>query len=91
MAIYEIDWDNRYATFGRFMIGEDWAIRKRYASEAVMLAANFAFKEWDLSLLRLQVYARNAVAKRLYEKIGFVVESERDGVVSMSKKRENVI
>jgi len=87
VAIYEIDWERRTATFGRLMIGEDDALGKGLASEATRAAIAFSLGTLAMVEVRLEVFAANHRAIALYEKCGFRVCGERDGLVRMKLDR----
>ena len=48
---------------------------KGFGTEATKLMIDYIFKNTDLTQITLGVYAFNPRAKRVYEKIGFVLES----------------
>lgn len=84
-GLHRIDWISRRATFGIAIYAKDrWS--KGYGTEALMLLLNYAFSRLNLHKVRLEVYAHNARARKVYERCGFKetgVEPEhvfKDGV-----------
>ena len=82
-GLHQIDYPNRHAQFG-IMIGEKEEWDRGYASEASRLIIDYGFKQLGLHRISLQVYAHNARAQRVYEKLGFV----REGVQRESYFRD---
>lgn len=75
-GLHEIDLRNGRAGLGIYL--GDRATRGRGAgTEAMRLLLGFAFGELRLHRVELEVYEENAPARRLYEKLGFVVEGRR--------------
>ena len=82
IAIYDIDWPNGIAEFGRIVIGEAEAKGKGYAREAIPLVTNAARKA-GLYKLFLEVKSSNHRAIQLYLNSGFRKVSDQNGVVRM--------
>lgn len=78
VAIYHIDWVKQEAEFGRLMIGEASAAGKGLAYWATRAAVQIAFDILDLQLLYLEVFRQNQRAIHIYEKAGFVTESQAE-------------
>ena len=55
-------------------IGEVSQRGKGYGTEALRLLMDFAFNDLNLHRVQLHVFSTNASARRVYEKIGFVLE-----------------
>jgi RimJ/RimL family protein N-acetyltransferase len=72
-SFFDINWQGRSAEIG-IMIGEKSQWNKGYGSEAMLLMAKHGFETLNFHRIRLHVYAENAAAVRVYEKIGFVHE-----------------
>jgi RimJ/RimL family protein N-acetyltransferase len=60
-----------------YFIGEKWAWGKGYATEAVLLVMDFAFKKLKLRKITAGIYAPNAGSARVLEKAGFKREGLR--------------
>ena len=56
------------------VIGRKTEWGKRYAAEAMQLLLDYGFRELNLHLIYLHVYADHSRAVRLYEKLGFTTE-----------------
>lgn len=74
ISLYDIDYENRKAEFGRFYIGEESKLRKGYAREALKMVLNYAFKDLELNKVYLETYEGN-LATKLYKDAGFVDEA----------------
>lgn len=83
VGLYRIDWPGRSAEFGRILIGEPDARGLGYAGEATALLLGFAFRDWGLGAVDLEVFADNERAIRVYRRCGFEATGERDGLVLM--------
>ena len=82
IAIYNIDWPNGVAEFGRIVIGDERAKGKGYAAESVRLAAEWARKA-GLCKLFLLVKSSNHRAIQLYLNTGFRKVSDQNDVDRM--------
>jgi diamine N-acetyltransferase len=83
VGLYRIDWQARTAEYGRVLIGEPAAQGCGYAGEATALLLAFAFAEWDLTRVDLEVYAANERALHIYSRCGFESVALRDGLLQM--------
>jgi len=83
IALYRIDRKERTAELGRLMIGEDAALGRGFALEAIGLAGRAA-RSLCLGRLTLEVKTGNEAALRLYLKAGFVELGRREGWSTMS-------
>jgi RimJ/RimL family protein N-acetyltransferase len=72
-CLVDIDWVGRVAEL-RIRIGDKAAWGKSLGSEACALLVHFGFVHLNLERIWLRVFARNAAAQKLYEKLGFVSE-----------------
>jgi RimJ/RimL family protein N-acetyltransferase len=72
--------ESRWGTLG-IVIGakEHWG--RGYGEDALREMLRFAFWEMNLDTVRLEVYASNARARDLYERVGFVVEGRKRAAV----------
>jgi len=95
IALYNIDWTNRKAEYGRLMIGDPYAQGKGIAREATKLILDLGFSSLGLSEIYLEVFENNAPARKVYEDCGFLVKSIENNVVKMeiseSKNKKNQI
>ena len=66
--------------FLRFVIVDSQMRGKGCGKEMLQLALQYAFNITGVDLVRLNVFDENAVAKRCYEKAGFVEESVQNNV-----------
>jgi len=71
VAIYNIDFINKKAKFGRLLLAHPDYIGKGYGKEITKLAIKVAFEELELDELSLEVMRDNFVAYSLYSKLGF--------------------
>jgi RimJ/RimL family protein N-acetyltransferase len=83
VGLYGIDWRGGTAELGRIMVGEPDALGAGFAGEATSLLLGFAFREWGLSEVHLEVFSSNARAIRVYHRCGFEAVSEEDGLLRM--------
>ena len=72
VALYHIDTLSRTAEFGRVLNGEKQYRRRGFASEACRLCLDYGFDVLGLREIRLESYAWNDAANRLYEQLGFI-------------------
>lgn len=83
IGLYRIDWQAGCAEYGRIMIGEATAQGHGYAAEATAMLIDFAFRDWNLRTIELEVYADNERALRVYLRHGFESIALRDGLMRM--------
>lgn len=76
VSLMNIDWRNRSAEVG-ITIGEKDCWGQGLAADAMITVMRFAFYEWNLHRIWLEVVEYNERAIRLYERLGFV----RDGLL----------
>lgn len=86
----DIDRTHNKAEFGIF-IGEKDALGQGYGTQAARLMIGYAFKELKLHKLMLRVLAENVVARRSYEKAGFVQEAYLKDEVFLEGNYKDVI
>jgi len=72
-ALHQIDWRNRYASFG-ITIGESANWGKGYGAEATRLMVQHAFATLNLNRVWLYVLEYNERGIRCYERLGFKKE-----------------
>ena len=81
-----IQWLHRRADLSLF-IGERSCWGQGYASEAIALVRDWAFRELDLQKLNAGIYAGNSGSRRAFEKCGFALEGTlRQEVVSSGER-----
>lgn len=83
IALYNIEWQQRRAEFGRLMIGDPEAQGKGFAKAASALLVRFAKKTWSIREIYLDVYANNYPAINIYESTGFTPATEFNGMMHM--------
>ena len=71
IGLSHIDWRNRTAEFGWFLIGEPKRRSWGYGSEAIFLLLDYAFNHLNLNKIWLQTMTLNKVASAVYRKMGF--------------------
>ena len=76
ISLYNIDWENGVAEYGRLMVGEPTAVGKGIATKATTLLLAFAHAVLGLKEIHLEVVATNERAIRVYQRCGF---RESDG------------
>jgi len=74
IGLSNIDWRNRTAEFGRFLIGEAKYRGWGYGMEAVFLLLDYAFNHLNLNKIWLETMALNEGARAVYQKMGFQEE-----------------
>lgn len=71
IGLNDIDWRNRTAEFGRFLIGDAKYRSRGYGKEAMFLLLDYAFNHLNLNKIWLQTMALNEAASAIYRKMGF--------------------
>ncbi|MCD6558919.1 MAG: GNAT family N-acetyltransferase [Palaeococcus sp.] len=71
-----INWIHRHAEVG-LIIGEKTAWGKGYATEAIKLVTDYAFKKLNLHKLTASCYKDNVGSQKAFKKNGYVVEGIR--------------
>jgi len=71
VSLYHIDWDSATAEFGRLLIGDPAARGRGYGLDATRTLLGFGFDTMRLKLIRLEVFAENTAAIRIYRRCGF--------------------
>ena len=72
ISISQVDWRERSGQFGRFLIGDPLSRGRGLGREAARLVLEFARVQLRLNSLSLIALSDNAVALRLYRRLGFV-------------------
>jgi len=76
IKIGPIDWNHKFADVG-IIIGEKAFWGKGFATEAIKLVTDFAFKKLNLHKLNAGAYANNIGSIKAFKKAGFSVEGLR--------------
>lgn len=83
--------ENRSAILG-IAIGDRSFWDGGYGTDSMRTVCRFGFEMMNLHRIELEVYAGNARAQHVYEKIGFVVEGRRrEGVYKFGKYHDVVV
>ena len=83
-----IDFKNKEATLG-ILIGDKKFWNQGFATEALKLVVDYAFKELKLDEVNLGVYKENIGAIKVYKKTGFKIYDEDEKVYKMKVLKEN--
>ena len=86
IKIGPINWFHRNAYIS-LMIGDKNYWGKGYATEAIELIRDWAFKELDLSKLKAGIYSTNISSRKAFEKSGFELEGTLQDEVFCDGKR----
>ena len=81
IGLSDIDWRNRVAEFGWFLIGELKYRSLGYGKEAIFLLLDYAFNHLNLNRIWLQTMTLNESASVIYRKMGF----QGEGVLKEQK------
>lgn len=87
VAIYHIDWECKKAEFGRILVGNQEASAKGLLYEASSLIIGFWKEMFGIVSYFLEVRTNNLRAIHLYKMLGFEVESESNGYLTMCLQR----
>ncbi len=85
IALSDIDLGRRTADYG-VLLGEPEMRGHRAASRASRLLLDYAHQTLGLHEITLALFADNAAARRLYDKLGFVVRASKKGEDSTVEK-----
>lgn len=83
ISLYNIEWEQHRAEYGRLMIGEGSRTGKGFAKEATDLLLKYAFGPLGLTEVYLEVFSHNAPAVAIYRGCGFSEVAEQDGLKRM--------
>jgi diamine N-acetyltransferase len=84
ISLYNIEWPQRRAEYGRLMIGEASAAGKGFAKEATQVLLDYAFHSLKLTEVHLEVFTHNVSAIAIYHGCGFQEVGEQNGLKKMS-------
>ena len=71
-GLHSVNWDNRKAEVGYLIRKQDRG--KGYATEAVRLLLEYAFKDLQLNKVGARMFAVNEASKKIVENCGFTLE-----------------
>jgi len=91
VSLYCIDWRNRKAEFGRFLIGEKKYLHQGYGEETLSLILEYGFKHLNLNRLYLETFSTNKRAISLYKKFGFQEEGRLRKHIFKNGKYQDVV
>lgn len=83
LALYDIDYQNGVAEYGRCMIWDEEALGKGFLEKASRLLADISKKQLGINKWFLDVKSDNTKAIYIYEKLGFKKTGEVDSIVKM--------
>jgi RimJ/RimL family protein N-acetyltransferase len=84
LSLYNIDWNNHCAEFGRLLIGEDCVKGKGYANEATHLLLDFASSNLGIVCFYAKILVDNLRSINLCEKNGFVIVTQNEKEILMA-------
>ena len=85
VAVYDIDFKAATAEVGRFLVAPE-AAGKGYLFAACRALVDYCHAKLALRKIYLEVFEDNQRAIRIYDAIGFVGISRKDGLLYMEKK-----
>ncbi|KAG1822558.1 acyl-CoA N-acyltransferase [Suillus subaureus] len=86
-GLVDVQPKNRDGTFGICLLPKFW--NNGYGTEATKFMIDHSFKWFGLNRLSLGVFANNARAIAVYEKLGFVIEGRKRQAVWMDNRWED--
>ncbi len=73
ITLHQISWKDRHAEIG-ILMGDKKSRGKGYATEVIMLVADYAFNNLNLRKLYAGMVKGTEASKRAFEKVGFKIE-----------------
>lgn len=73
VALYHVNHDEGSAEFGRLLIAEKEARGRSIGEKVLRILSEFAFNDFKLSKITLEVFSDNDKAVYIYQKVGFTV------------------
>ena len=67
-----------------------WRSGEHVASRASRLILDYAFRTLDLKVVRLSLFADNAAARQLYDKLGFVLVGKPEAAQKDGRTRDTI-
>lgn len=83
ISLYKIDWKHKRAEYGRVLCGDKQFGGRGLFFQASRLLIDFWSKEHGIQSICLVVKASNERAKCLYDRLGFIAESENEEGITM--------
>jgi RimJ/RimL family protein N-acetyltransferase len=83
VSLYNINWIQKQAEFGRLLIGHEEAKGKGIAKRAAALLLEYARNHLGLQEFTLEVMSDNTPAIAIYQAVGFLPFSQRDNLIIM--------
>lgn len=83
--LFDLNIKNSRAAVG-ILIGEKQNKNKGYASEAIQLIKNYAFKILNLNQVYADIIENNKASKRLFEKNGFIKTAKKKNWVQLNRQ-----
>lgn len=71
IGLYEIDYDNKKAEFGRLLIGDKNFRGKNLGFECTKALCQYGINNLSLNKIKLEVFKNNDYAVNVYKKVGF--------------------
>lgn len=94
VALYDIDYKNGTAEFGRLLIGDINSRGKNIGISATKAICDYGFNRLHLNKIKLDVYKDNIKAVNLYKKVGFSEIKEKcienDNIIVMEIQKYNI-
>lgn len=90
VALYNIDFHNQTAEFGRLMIVDKRASGKGYGKKATQMSCKYGFETLSLSNIYLEVFIDNVAALKIYRDIGFAEVSRTADLIKMVLNKNNL-
>ncbi|MBN2472030.1 MAG: GNAT family N-acetyltransferase [Anaerolineae bacterium] len=90
VALFNIKWPSQHAEIA-LGIGDPAYRGKGYGADALRVLLNYAFSELNLYRVELSVMAYNTAAITAYERVGFVREGVKRGLVLRCGQRHDVL
>lgn len=90
IALYDINYENRIAEFGRLLIGDLNSRGKNIGLIATKALCEYGFNNLGLNKITLEVYKENVKAFNLYKKIGFKIVKEINNEIILMEFCNNI-
>lgn len=91
ISLYDIDWVQGRAEYGRLMIGNPAARGKGIARTASEMLLSLGFEQFNLEEIYLEVFQDNESAIKVYRAVGFLPIGEKENLLKMQIRKEDFI
>lgn len=91
IAVYDIDWDNMTAEFGRTVVDKAKAPEKGIGLEATKAVCLFAFDVLKIKLIKGEVIKTNERILKVYTRAGFYISGDYDKDTYLIEMTRNTI